>query len=290
MTPAPSESAGQPTQDEVRPEPASAPLRRVPWSARNDGRPWPAATHVLLLAAGVVLALGTLVTVLNMPDLPYHPARDLELRATYDAYQATGVPLVKENGTGSWYGGLPSADPGLIKAAGDDDPGQLPHRVVDGPPHRVRVALPGPALGDGAPVRAAAADPARHGRPGLRPGPRRARHARPADPDVAGQRHGPARHRVRLGRPRVADARLRPLRPAGVLDVPVARARGLRRDAPSRRPRGAGLDRRPRAARRVRQPAPLAVRRRHRAGRRRRVVGRLARTAAVGRRRRGGGR
>lgn len=99
----------------------AAPLRRVPWVARTEDRPWPAATHALLLAVGAVLALGTLLTVLNMPDLPYHPARDLELRATYDAYLETGVPLVKENGTGSWYGSLPGT--GLTKAAGDDDPG-----------------------------------------------------------------------------------------------------------------------------------------------------------------------
>ena len=56
-----------------------APLRRVPWTARRSvDRPWPGATHRLLLASGALLALGTFVTVLNMPDLPYHPARDLE--------------------------------------------------------------------------------------------------------------------------------------------------------------------------------------------------------------------
>jgi hypothetical protein len=74
-----------------------------------------------LLATGLLLALGTFWTVLSMPDLPYHPARDLELRATYDTYVQTGVPLVKENGTGSWYGQVPGE--GLTKAAGDDDPG-----------------------------------------------------------------------------------------------------------------------------------------------------------------------
>ncbi|MDF1605214.1 glycosyltransferase [Nocardioides sp. YIM 152315] len=56
-----------------------------------------------------------------MPDLPYHPARDLELRATYDTYRETGVPLLKENGTGSWYGSVEGT--GLTRAAGDDDPG-----------------------------------------------------------------------------------------------------------------------------------------------------------------------
>lgn len=120
----------------------SAPLRRVPWSARDEDRPWPAATHRLLLATGVLLALGTLWTVLNMPDLPYHPARDLELRATYDAYRDTGVPLVKENGTGSWYGGLPGT--GLTKAAGDDDPGS--YLVASWMGHLTGSASPYPGL------------------------------------------------------------------------------------------------------------------------------------------------
>lgn len=96
-------------------------VRRVPWSAQVDGRGWPAATQVLLVLAGIVLAGATFLSVLSMPDLPYHPARDAELRATYDAYRETGVPLVKVNGTGSWYGTV--AGEGLTKAAGDDDPG-----------------------------------------------------------------------------------------------------------------------------------------------------------------------
>lgn len=104
-----------------RHEAGSVPPRRSPRSVRDEGRPWPRATQALLLAAGAVLALGTFWTVLAMPDLPYHPARDLELRATYATYVETGVPLVKENGTGSWYGQLPGG--GLTKAAGDDDPG-----------------------------------------------------------------------------------------------------------------------------------------------------------------------
>ncbi|HYH73702.1 MAG TPA: glycosyltransferase [Nocardioides sp.] len=88
---------------------------------RESGRPWPRATHLLLQGTGVLLAALTFFTVLGMPELPYHPARDLELRATYDTYRETGVPLVKVNGTGSWYGAVEGA--GLTKAAGDDDPG-----------------------------------------------------------------------------------------------------------------------------------------------------------------------
>ncbi|MBL0747203.1 glycosyltransferase [Nocardioides baculatus] len=119
------------------------PLRRVPWSARESRRPWPSATHALLLGTGAVLALGILVTVLNMPDLPYHPARDLELRATYDAYLETGVPLVKQNGTGTWYGGaVPGA--GLTKAAGDDDPGS--YLIASWMSHLTGSASPYPGL------------------------------------------------------------------------------------------------------------------------------------------------
>lgn len=84
-------------------------------------RAWPTVTRVLLGLSSVVLAAIAFTTVLSLPDLPYHPARDLELRATYDAYRETGVPLVKENGTGSWYGSVPGD--GLTRAAGDDDPG-----------------------------------------------------------------------------------------------------------------------------------------------------------------------
>lgn len=106
---------------EGRDEARNVPRRSASRSARDEARPWPPATHRLLLATGVLLALGTFWTVFTMPDLPYHPARDLELRATYDTYVQTGVPLVKENGTGSWYGQVPGD--GLTKAAGDDDPG-----------------------------------------------------------------------------------------------------------------------------------------------------------------------
>jgi hypothetical protein len=121
---------------------ARAPIRRVPWTAGPRDQPWPAATHVLLLLAGVVLALTTFATVLNMPDLPYHPARDLELKATYDAYRDTGVPLVKENGSGSWYGQV--AGEGMAKAAGDDDPGS--YLVASWMSHLTGSASPYPGL------------------------------------------------------------------------------------------------------------------------------------------------
>lgn len=122
MTGTPSGNQGETAASEVgdTTADAQAPIRRVPWSRSND-RLWPRATNALLLLAGAVLALGTFFTVLAMPELPYHPARDLELRATYAAYLETGVPLIKENGTGSWYGA--QSGEGLTQAAGDDDPG-----------------------------------------------------------------------------------------------------------------------------------------------------------------------
>jgi len=78
-------------------------------------------TQAILIGIGVLLAVATVLVVMTMPDLRYHPARDLELQATYDAYRDTGVLLVKQNGTGSWYGQVDGD--GLTRAAGDDDPG-----------------------------------------------------------------------------------------------------------------------------------------------------------------------
>lgn len=92
-----------------------------PSQAGPVDRAWPLLTRTLLALSSVALAAIAFTTVLSLPDLPYHPARDLELRATYDAYRETGVPLVKENGTGSWYGVVEGT--GLTRAAGDDDPG-----------------------------------------------------------------------------------------------------------------------------------------------------------------------
>ncbi len=76
---------------------------------------------VLVWSAGLVLAVGTFVYVLSQPDFLFHPARDLELRATYDTYRQTGVLLIKPNGSGSWYGAVEGN--GMTRASGDDDPG-----------------------------------------------------------------------------------------------------------------------------------------------------------------------
>lgn len=84
--------------------------------------PWPRSTTFLLGLVGALLAAVTFAAVLAMPDLPWHGARDLELRATYDAYQETGVLLVKENGSGSWYTQVEGPG-GYTPVAWDDDPG-----------------------------------------------------------------------------------------------------------------------------------------------------------------------
>lgn len=83
---------------------------------------WPRSTTFLLLAVGAVLSVVSFIVVANMPDLPWHGARDAELRATYETYQETGTLLIKEVGTGSYYTQAPA--PGdLTFAAWDDDPG-----------------------------------------------------------------------------------------------------------------------------------------------------------------------
>lgn len=83
---------------------------------------WPAATSWLLVATGAFLAMASFLAVFNMPDLLWHPARDAELVATYDAYQQTGTLLVKQSGTGSNYTQAPSGSE-YSSAAWDDDPG-----------------------------------------------------------------------------------------------------------------------------------------------------------------------
>ena len=79
--------------------------------ARSDptsNKAWPRSTSLFLLLVGLVLAVASFTVVMNMPELAWHPARDAELRATYDAYQSTGTLLIKETGTGSYYTQAPS--------------------------------------------------------------------------------------------------------------------------------------------------------------------------------------
>lgn len=83
---------------------------------------WPRSTSLFLLLVGLALAAVSFTVVLNMPELPWHSARDAELRATYDAYRSTGTLLVKETGSGSYYTQAPTSGQ-WSSAAWDDDPG-----------------------------------------------------------------------------------------------------------------------------------------------------------------------
>lgn len=87
-----------------------------------SNRLWPRATTALLLLVGVIMAGIGFATVMSMPDMTWHSARDAELRATYDAYRDTGTLLIKETGSGS-YGVQAPADGPLTFATWDDDPG-----------------------------------------------------------------------------------------------------------------------------------------------------------------------
>ena len=83
---------------------------------------WPRATSISLFITGLVLALISFFSVLSMPDLPWHPARDAELTSTYTAYKQTGTLLIKESGSGSQY--VQAASSGEYSVAAlDDDPG-----------------------------------------------------------------------------------------------------------------------------------------------------------------------
>lgn len=87
-----------------------------------ENRLWPRSTTTILLVLGIALSTVTLFLVADMGALSWHPARDAELRATYESYRETGTPLIKPTGSGS-YGVQAPADGPLTFAAWDDDPG-----------------------------------------------------------------------------------------------------------------------------------------------------------------------
>ena len=120
------------------------PIRHEPVNHRAPGaRLWPRSTSVLLLIVGAILGVGSFAVVMNMPDLPWHPARDAELVATYQSYRESGVLLVKHSGSGSNYAQAPS--PGQwTSAAGDDDPGS--YLVASLMSHVTNAASPYPGL------------------------------------------------------------------------------------------------------------------------------------------------
>lgn len=89
----------------------------------------PTAPHLTKAASGTLLGVGAATAVclffvaLSITPPQYHYARDLELRAAYEVFDRTGVPLVKEKGTGSWYTQITDPPGDLVPAAWDDDPG-----------------------------------------------------------------------------------------------------------------------------------------------------------------------
>lgn len=87
-----------------------------------SNRLWPRSTSIFLILVGVVLSVVSFLVVINMPQLSWHPARDKELQATYDAFRETGVLLIKKADSGSNYTQVPSTGE-WASAAWDDDPG-----------------------------------------------------------------------------------------------------------------------------------------------------------------------
>ena len=93
-----------------------------PESLQSSNRLWPRSTSLLLLLVGFMLSAISFAAVVNMGELAWHPARDAELRATYEAYQDTGALLIKPTGSGSYGVQAPAPGP-LTSATWDDDPG-----------------------------------------------------------------------------------------------------------------------------------------------------------------------
>jgi hypothetical protein len=91
-------------------------------SLQASNKLWPRSTSLFLFLVGLALSITSFSVVLNMPELGWHPARDAELRATYETYRETGTLLIKPTGSGSNYTQAPTSGP-LSSAAWDDDPG-----------------------------------------------------------------------------------------------------------------------------------------------------------------------
>ena len=264
MTPAPSESTGKPVQDEARPGAATAPLRRVPWSARSDDRPWPARDPRPAARrgggpgpgdpahgpqhAGPALPPGT------RPGAPRDLRRLPRDRGAARQGERHRVLVRRPDQHGA----------GLIKAAGDDDPGSYLIASWMGHLTGLGLALPRSALGDGAALRPAHARAPGDGGTGLRPRAGRHRDARAArltwlvnGTVLTGTEYGLA--------DRVSPTRVYALYglPASLMFLSLV----LVAYAVTRRPgvrAAVRLDGGARAAGRLRQPAPVVVRRRDR--------------------------
>ncbi len=109
---------------------------------------WSRSTTILLLAVGIFLGLASVGVVYSMGQLPWHGARDAELRATYETYLSTGVLLVKPTGSGSY--GVQAPTPGPIAAAAwDDDPGAYIVASLLGPITGLGTPYPGLMMTEG---------------------------------------------------------------------------------------------------------------------------------------------
>jgi len=81
-----------------------------------------AKSTLALLLLGMLLAIGVFRLVSSQEAPQFHPWRNDELHATYDTFLAHGVPLLKENGSGSPATRFETTA-SLVPAAWDDDPG-----------------------------------------------------------------------------------------------------------------------------------------------------------------------
>lgn len=87
----------------------------IQMSKRQNFLVWLSATLSGLISA---------IYVLSLKDLIWHPARDEELNATFQAFRETGILLVKKAGSGS-YGAQATGTSEYVLAGWDDDPGSF---------------------------------------------------------------------------------------------------------------------------------------------------------------------
>lgn len=89
---------------------------------QRQAKYWSLTSTLSLFAVGLFLALISFIHVITGPDYLWHPGREAELIATYEAYQDTGTLLIKETGSGS-YGAQAPSEGEYSSGAWDDDPG-----------------------------------------------------------------------------------------------------------------------------------------------------------------------
>lgn len=75
-----------------------------------------------LFVVGVALSIASFLIVALSPNPVWHPGRDAELNATFQAFKETGVFLIKHVGSGWMFAGSSQGE-GFTAAVWDDDPG-----------------------------------------------------------------------------------------------------------------------------------------------------------------------